>query len=227
MHLKIGTPADYAPFAFQNHRTDKYLGFEIELIKLITDSLNFTIEFIKTSWYDLDNDLNSNKFDIALGGISLTDNRRQKFLTSIPILEDAKTILTSTKHLEQINKLTDIDKAECTIITNRGGTNERFVNEHIKHANILTVDDNTAIFEQIANGSVDFMITDLSEASYRESIDSRLHVAKPITLYTKPIGYGFIYNRQNSELKDTLDIALKKFIQSKEFKLLYRKYFKI
>lgn len=225
MLLKIGTPADYAPFSFKNPLTNEFIGFEIDLIKQIAADLNYEYELIKTNWFDLDNDLDSNIFDLAIGGISLTDTRKQKFLTSIPIMEDAKTILTSIKHPENISSLNDVDKRQFIIITNRGGTNEIFVKNNIKHAQIKIVDDNDSIFDKIATGEADFMFTDLSEALYREAINPLLKVAKPITLYTKHISYGFLYNKKNLALKNMIDVYLTKFIQSREFKALYNKFF--
>lgn len=225
MLLKIGTPADYAPFSFKNPLTNEFIGFEIDLIQKIAADLNYEYELIKTNWFDLDNDLESNTFDMAIGGISLTAARLEKFLISTPIMDDAKTILTSVRHQENISSLNDVDKPQFIIITNRGGTNEIFVKNNIKNAQIRIVDDNNSIFDKIASGEVDFMFTDLSEALYREAINPLLKVAKPITLYTKRISYGFLYNKRNLTLKNTIDISLKEFMQSTEFKTLYNKFF--
>lgn len=226
MHkLVIGTTGDYPPFSFLND-TNSFEGFDIELMIKIASSCNFSVEFVKTTWYDLHNDLKAEKFDMAIGGISLTDDRTHNFLTSTPIIVDGKSILMSKSHLNKIKSLEDADNGKYTIIVNRGGTNEKFVKEHIKKARIIIVDDNLSIFEDLATGVADIMITDLSEALYRQSLDERLTVINPETIYTNPIGYGYLFNKKNIELKTLINNSLEKFIKMPEFNDLYYKYFK-
>jgi cyclohexadienyl dehydratase len=47
---------------------------------------------------------------------------------------------------------------------NPGGTNEQFVREHIHHARIVVFPDNRGVFDELAAGRADVMITDDVEA---------------------------------------------------------------
>lgn len=223
--IKIGTPADYPPFCYMNEDND-YTGFDIDIINEIFSDLNIKFEIIKTSWLNMNNDLLSKKFDMAIGGISLSEDR-EIFLFSSPIMKDGKTLLTSKKYEYKIKSLEDVDKNIFTIVENRGGTNEKFVMEKIKNAKIVILENNLEIFDGLANGEFDFMFTDLSEALYRESLDNRLSVVKPISIYTKPLGYGFIYNEQNISLRDYIDRLLEKLTSSERFNEISSKYFNI
>jgi cyclohexadienyl dehydratase len=223
--LKVGTPADYTPFSFMDEVSSDYVGFDIDLIKYIAKELSVELQFIKTTWHGLSKDLEAKKFDIAIGGISLTENRKQDFLTSIATMSDGKTLLINKKYANEIISLSDADDTKYTLIANRGGTNEKFVRENIKQAKIMIVEDNMAIFEQIATGVADAMVTDLSEALYRQTLDDRLMVVKPIKLYTQPLGYGFLYKKNQTELKNKIDEVLSKFIQTEQFAHLTQKYF--
>lgn len=222
--LKVGTPADYAPFTHTNAASGDYEGFDIDIIKYIAKELGYKLQFIRTTWSTLDADLTANEFDLAIGGISLIETRKQKFLTSIPTISDGKTLLICRKHADKIKSLADIDNAQYTLIANYGGTNEKFARENIKKAKIMIVDDNMAIFEKIATGIVDAMVTDLFEALHKQALDDRLMVVEPVKLYTQPLGYGFLYNKDQEKLKNAIDTILSKFMRSEPFKALCDKY---
>ena len=50
------------------------------------------------------------------------------------------------------------------VIVNPGGTNERYVREHVHQAQILVYPDNRGVFAEIAAGRADVMVTDDVEA---------------------------------------------------------------
>jgi cyclohexadienyl dehydratase len=56
------------------------------------------------------------------------------------------------------------------VIVNPGGTNERFTRANIKNAEIKLYADNVTIFDQIAKGNADLMITDASETRYQQKL---------------------------------------------------------
>jgi cyclohexadienyl dehydratase len=56
------------------------------------------------------------------------------------------------------------------VIVNPGGTNERFAKANIKNAEIKTYGDNATIFDEIAKGNADLMMTDASETRYQQKL---------------------------------------------------------
>lgn len=66
--LRVGTPGDYRPFAM---KTDQgYEGHDIDVIEAMATELGLTIEYVPTTWPNLMPDLQADKFDIAVGGIT-------------------------------------------------------------------------------------------------------------------------------------------------------------
>ncbi|MCD6045734.1 MAG: transporter substrate-binding protein [Gammaproteobacteria bacterium] len=121
----------------------------------MTNNLGVTIQFIITTWANLGKDLEAGLFDMAVGGISLTESRQQKFLVSSPIMLDGKAILANKKHYNKIKTIAEVDVPEMTVIVNRGGTNELFVKENISAAKVITTDDTMSIFNRLALGEAD------------------------------------------------------------------------
>ena len=193
-------------------------------MKELSRELGYSVEFQKTSWSSLENDLNSGMFDVAIGGISLTQHRKTIFLTSIPIMNDGKIPLINHKYKDVFKKFEDIDQEKTIVIVNSGGTNELFAKQHIKQAKILVWDDNNAIFDKIAKDEAHAMITDRAEALYRQSTDSRLIAVNPSELLTEST-YGFLYPQQNRKLRDEIDIALERIMKSEKFEEMKNKFF--
>jgi len=75
--LLIGTTGDYLPFS--GYDTDGgRTGIDIDLSKDLALSLNAAPVFVDTTWASVVDDLNQDKFDLAVGGISVTLERWQR-----------------------------------------------------------------------------------------------------------------------------------------------------
>ena len=91
----FGTTGDYRPLSFCEPETGEYWGFGIEMAQEIADRLGVGWEFVKTSWPTLTADVlaEPQRFDLAIGGITITDARRETMLMSDGYLANGKTIL--------------------------------------------------------------------------------------------------------------------------------------
>ena len=92
--LLIGTTGDYRPLSYCEPTTGDYWGFGIEMAKEIANRIGVNIAFVKTSWPTLTADVLAvpQTFDLAIGGITITDTRRETMLMSDGYLTNGKTI---------------------------------------------------------------------------------------------------------------------------------------
>lgn len=173
--LLVGTTGDYRPLTFLES-DGKYWGFDIEIAEAISRALNVKTKFVATSWPTLTADVMSSpqKFDLAVGGITITDKRKETMLMSNGYLANGKTILCRKTDADKFRSLSDIDKPEVKVMINPGGTNEMFANENLTHATRLVHQKNEEIPGLIAEGVADIMITEVTEAPYYISTDARL-----------------------------------------------------
>ncbi len=63
-------------------------------------------------------------FDFAIGGITITDARREIMLMSDGYLANGKTILCRTEDASRFCSLEDIDQPEVRVMVNPGGLND-------------------------------------------------------------------------------------------------------
>ena len=74
--LRVGLTEDYRPFSFAD-ASGKVEGIDVDMAMSLAQSLGVRLEIVKTSWSTLKSDLETNSFDIAMGGITITLDRQK------------------------------------------------------------------------------------------------------------------------------------------------------
>jgi ABC-type amino acid transport substrate-binding protein len=172
--LKVGTTLDYKPMSFVDPETGRYVGYDVELVKDLAAALDVDIEFVRTSWPTLIEDTLSCKFDLAICGITITDERKKQALMSDPYLENGKTILCRAEDVGKYLNVSSINRPGVRVMVNPGGLNEEFARQNLPDATLLIHDVNQDIPGMIALGTADVMITEVVEANYYAGLDERL-----------------------------------------------------
>jgi cyclohexadienyl dehydratase len=170
-------------------------------------------------------DFTEGKFDVAMGGVSVNMDRLKKGLFTIPYLVDGKAPIARCEDKEKFKELADIDKPGVRVIVNPGGTNERFAKENLKQAAVSVYPDNVTIFQQIADGKADIMVTDASETLLQQ----KLHAGKLCSLRPdRPFNYsekGYLLPR-DMVFKSFVDTWLHLAMEGKEYQAISDKWFK-
>ena len=187
--LRVGTTGDYRPFTALDKASGVYSGFDVDLAQSLGAALGVRVEFEPTSWPDLTRDFEAGAFDIAMGGVSVTLDRAKKGFFSSPYLREGKTPIARCADKDKYQTLTQIDRAGVRVIANPGGTNERFDRANLHAAQIVLYGDNLTIFDEIAKGEADLMITDASEARFQQkqhaNVLCALHPEQPFDFAEK------------------------------------------
>ncbi|CNI01466.1 transporter substrate-binding domain-containing protein [Yersinia pekkanenii] len=166
--LRIGVPGDYAPLAFHD-KQGQLVGYDIDMARSLAKSLKLEVSFVPTRWPALSDDLAADKFDIAMGGVTATAGREAQFALSHAVVKNGKIALANCQQSKKFPTLDAIDRETVKVIVNPGGTNQSFVDAHIKQAQIIRTQDNIANLQGVRDQSADIMFTDLIEGDYYQS----------------------------------------------------------
>lgn len=177
--LRVGTTGDYKPFTFRKLDTGAYVGLDVEMAESLAQALGVKLEIVPTAWPTLMKDFTDNKFDIAMGGVSVTLDRQKRGFFSVPYQRDGKTPITRCENKDRYSTLEQIDRPEVQLIVNPGGTNERFARANVKQAKLTVYPDNVTIFDQIIAGKADLMITDAIETQLQQRLHPELCAVHP------------------------------------------------
>ena len=223
--LLVGTTGDYRPLSYREPATGEYWGFGIEVAGEIARRLGVTIAFEGTSWPTLSADVvaEPQRFDLAIGGITITDVRRETMLMSDGYLTNGKTILCRAADAARFGSLADVDQPDVRVMVNPGGLNEKFANENLRHATIIVWPKNEEIPAKVAKGDADVMITEITEAPYYVKTDSRL--AAP--LLNAPFTHGEIgvlMRKGQDDLLQVVNGVIRKMKDDGTLRRLHEKY---
>jgi cyclohexadienyl dehydratase len=176
--LRVGLTGDYAPFSLE-HPDGSLSGTDVILAERLADTLagdgleGGAVHYIRTTWRTLLPDLIAGKFDVALGGISVTPDRAASAAFSPAYHHGGKTFIARCADGKRYATLALADVPAVRVLVNPGGTNERFVRAQFHHAEIKVVADNRAVFPGLLAADGDLMVTDDVEVA----LQTRRHPA--------------------------------------------------
>ena len=222
--LLVGTTGDYRPLSYRE-ADGKYWGFGIEMAKKIAERIDVGIEFVQTSWPTLTADVltEPQTFDLAIGGITITDTRKETMLMSEGYLANGKTILCRSSETDRYKSLADLDKPEVRVMVNPGGLNEKFAKEHLTHATIIVYQQNEEIPNQVAEGHADVMITEITEAPWYIQNDSRLAAPLLNTPFTHG-EIGVLMQKGQEDLLQMVNNTIRQMKSDGTLRRLHEKY---
>lgn len=199
-YLLVGTAGDYCPLSMKED-SGEYWGLDADLAQDLACDLGVELRYVETSWPTILDDTVAGKFDLALCGVSRTDERLERALMSDAYLVNGKTVLMRAEDVDKYRALDDINQPGVRVMENPGGTNEKLAREWLPNAMITIHDKNEEINQLIAEGKADVMITEVCEAGYYAGKDSRL--AAP--LMDEPFSQGEIGALMNEGSEGLLD----------------------
>src|SRR5258707_8167200 len=222
--LRVGLTGDYLPFSSFDKATSQFRGFDVDMAEALGKALGVKVEYVHTAWPQLMKDFEADDFDIAMGGVSITLDRQKKGFFSMPIMREGKTPIARCADKDKFQTIADIDKQGTRVITNTGGTNERFARANVKNAEIKIYNDNVTIFDEIAKGNADVMITDASETRYQQRLHPgvlcAVHPEKPFDFAEKAY-----WLQRDPALKAFVDQWLHIAFEDGSFKKIYSAWF--
>jgi cyclohexadienyl dehydratase len=164
--LKVGMTGDYAPYDIQA-ADGTFSGTDVTMARKVAQNLGVTLKIVPTTWRSLQDDLVSDRFDIAMGGVSITAARAAIGLFSRPVMRDGKRPIVRCANKELFTSIAAIDQLGVVVDVNQGGTNEAFAKAHFPHAKLREYPDNRDIFDDLAAGHADVIVTDGAEVDFQ------------------------------------------------------------
>ena len=177
--LRVGLTGDYRPFSVLDKSTGEYSGLDVDAAHNLAQALGVKLEIVPTTWASLVADALSSKFDIGMGGISVTLERQKSAFFSTPVMRTGKAAIARCTDKDRFDTLPAIDQPSTRVIVNPGGTNERFDRGSLRQAQIMVFPDNAHIFDELASGHADVMITDSVETRLQQKMHPDLCAIHP------------------------------------------------
>lgn len=89
--LVVGTEAEYVPYEF--YKDGKIVGYDPDIIQIFVDKLGVKAQLVDTAWNGIIPALYAGKFDVIISGMTITKERAQKVLFSMPYADASNVIM--------------------------------------------------------------------------------------------------------------------------------------
>ncbi len=182
--LRVGTTGDYKPFAYRE--TDgSYRGADIDMARQLARELGVRVEFVPTTWARLDQDFTADRFDVAVGGITILPSRETFAAFSTATLTDGKRPIVRCADKDRYTSIASIDQPGVRVVVNPGASNEAFARSQFPHAQLTIHTDNVSVFDEILAGREDVMVTDGIEVDHQALLHPQLCAAAVPAPFTR------------------------------------------
>lgn len=158
--LRVGMEPGYMPFEMQDKKS-KIVGFDVDMARLMAKSMGVELELVPTAWDGIIGSLITNKFDIIMSGMTVTQERNLKINFADPYIIVGQTILLSKKLEGKVKSYKDLNNPKYTITSKLGTTGEQAVKKKIPRANYKSFETEPEAALEVINGKADAFVYDL------------------------------------------------------------------
>src|SRR5690625_4166138 len=215
----VATDNGYVPFEYIDDETGELIGFDIDLITALAEEAGIEIEFETLEFDGIVAGISSGRFDIAIAGMTITEERQESIDFTQPYYE-AGLILAVTEDNDEIQS---IDDGEGKVVATRtGSTSEAYLQENTD-AQIEAFPQIIEGYQNVLAGRADAVLYDLPNVLFysEAEADGRLK-----TVGEKLTGedYGIAFPK-GSELRDVIDDALTTLKENGTYDDIYEEWF--
>ena len=177
--LRVGTSGDYPPFSDWPSAASEPEGFSIDVATAFARARGRRIEWVRFAWPDLLRDLEHERFDLALSGVTVRPDRSAAGRFSLPLTTSGAVVLVETSSALRSDE--DLDRPGLAMAVNAGGHLERVARRLFPEAALEAVAGNERVLERLGPGGVDALVTDTLEAPLWQARRPGLRAIGPLT----------------------------------------------
>jgi cyclohexadienyl dehydratase len=157
--LRIGLTGDYPPFSDAPDGT--FVGLDVDVARRFAHDAGRQLELVRVAWPALAAGLVANRFDLAMGGVTLRPERAVVGRFTRPMLDTAALVLARRGVGRTVRAL---DRPAVRLAVHGGGHLERVARRLFPRATLIVTTDNAALAGLVRDGTADALLTDDIEA---------------------------------------------------------------
>lgn len=158
--LRVGFEAGYMPFEMTDKKGN-FVGFDIDMAKEMAKAMGVKFVPVNTAWDGIIPALITDKFDIIMSGMTVTQERNLKINFVDPYIIVGQTILINSKLKKAIRSYRDLNNPKYTVTSKLGTTGEQAVKRMIPKATYKSFETEPEAALEVVNGKADAFVYDL------------------------------------------------------------------
>ena len=162
--LRVGTTGDWNPMSMKDPATNKYKGFDIDVMNELAKDIGVKVTFIPTEWKTIVSGITSNKYDVSTS-VTKTAQRALVAGFSTSYYKYGTVPLVLKKNLKKFPTWNSLNNKNVTIATTLGTSQEAKAKEFFPKSNLKSVESPARDFQEVLAGRADGHITSSTEAN--------------------------------------------------------------
>jgi polar amino acid transport system substrate-binding protein len=154
--IKVGMDV-FVPWAMKDKKGE-LIGFEIDIAKKFAEDMGVKVEFVPTKWSGIIPALITGKFDVLIGGMTITTKRNLKINFTRPYYYTEQGLMAHKQKAAGF-KVSDFNRPDVTIAARLGSTAAIAAKQKFPKAKIRLFDDEPAAVQELRNGNVHAMVS--------------------------------------------------------------------
>ncbi len=149
--LKVGM-STFVPWAMRD-TNGELVGFEVDVAKKLASDMGVAVEFVPTSWDGIIPALLAGKFDVIIGGLSITAQRNLTVNFTVPYAHSGLGVAANRDLAAGMMWPDDYNDSGVTFACRRGATSCSAVEELFPKATVRRFDDDSQAAQEVLNGN--------------------------------------------------------------------------
>lgn len=217
--LKVGLDSA-APFPMHSdYNAENFEGFEVDLMKAITEHLGFEIEYEVSLWSDILEKLFKGELDLICSAVTVTPSRRHILEFTNPYLHFRLCAVINQE--DNLNELADFRNK--TIGIREATEAEKYVHTNFPGNNMVHAETNKELYRKLQAGKIDMLIDDSPIAGGFLQKNKKLKVG--MYLPKTDSQYAIAMKKGDVQLKEQFNEVLSLLKENGVYQNIYKKWF--
>ncbi|MBQ7740386.1 MAG: basic amino acid ABC transporter substrate-binding protein [Eubacterium sp.] len=215
--LVMATNAEFPPYEY--HEGDAIVGIDAEIAQAIADKLGMELKIEDVAFDSIIPGVQAKKYDMGMAGMTVTEERLKSVNFSDSYAKGVQAVIV--KEDSDIKSIDDIKGKKIGVQTSTTG--DIYASDDYGEENVTKFDNGAIAVQALQSDKVDCVIIDNEPAKSYVAANKGLKVLE--TAYVEE-DYAICFNKENKELQDKVNGALKELIADGTVQKIIDKYIK-
>ena len=162
--LRVGTTGDWDPMTMKDPATNKYKGFDIDVMNELAKDMGVKIKFVPAEWKTIVSGITANRYDISTS-VTKTPKRAEVAGFTDTYYKYGTVPVILKKNLKKYSTWKSLNNKKVTIATTLGTSQEEKAKEFFPKSKLKSVEAPARDFQEVLSGRADGNITSSTEAN--------------------------------------------------------------
>ena len=162
--IRVGTTSDWDPMSMKDPATNKYKGFDIDVMRELAKDMGVKIKFVPAEWKTIVAGITADRYDISTS-VTKTPKRAEVAGFTETYYKYGTVPLVLRKNSKKFSTWKSLNNKDVTIATTLGTSQKEKAKEFFPKSKLKSVEAPARDFQEVLAGRADGNITSSTEAN--------------------------------------------------------------